>query len=84
MTSRGARASVELRGTPELPAVGRPLLTAGRWLDPENPDGVVLDGRLARYKTPAQFVFVDALPRNASGKVLRTDLRGRVNPGETA
>ncbi|MDX3528359.1 ABC transporter permease [Streptomyces sp. ID05-39B] len=48
VTSRGARASVELRGTPELPAVGRPLLTAGRWLDPENPDGVVLDGRLAR------------------------------------
>lgn len=43
-----------------------------------------LDGRLARYKTPAQFVFVDTLPRNASGKVLRTDLRGRVNPGETA
>ncbi|MEV4231612.1 FtsX-like permease family protein, partial [Streptomyces bobili] len=48
VTSRGARASVELRGTPELPAVGRPLLTAGRWLDPANPDGVVLDGRLAR------------------------------------
>ncbi|OQD54592.1 peptide ABC transporter permease [Streptomyces phaeoluteigriseus] len=48
VTSRGARASVELRGTPELPAVGRPLLTAGHWLDPATPDGVVLDGRLAR------------------------------------
>ncbi|MGJ9422238.1 acyl-CoA synthetase [Aeromicrobium sp. CF3.5] len=43
-----------------------------------------LDGRLARYKTPAQFIFVDELPRNASGKVLRTDLRGRVTPGGTA
>ncbi|MFF8318093.1 ABC transporter permease [Streptomyces bobili] len=48
VTSRGARASVELRGTPELPTVGRPLLAAGRWLDPATPDGVVLEGRLAR------------------------------------
>ena len=43
-----------------------------------------LDGTLARYKTPAAFVFVDELPRNASGKVLRTDLRGRVTSGGTA
>ncbi|MFI0091487.1 ABC transporter permease [Streptomyces bobili] len=48
VTSRGARASVELRGTAELPPVGRPLLAAGRWLDPATPDGVVLEGRLAR------------------------------------
>ncbi|GGW28968.1 MULTISPECIES: ABC transporter permease [Streptomyces] len=48
VTSRGARASVELRGTPEPPTVGRPLLAAGRWLDPATPDGVVLEGRLAR------------------------------------
>ncbi|MGX1269250.1 FtsX-like permease family protein [Streptomyces phaeoluteigriseus] len=48
VTSRGARASVELRGTPELPTVGRPLLTSGHWLDPATPDGVVLDARLAR------------------------------------
>ncbi|MEV6182872.1 FtsX-like permease family protein [Streptomyces sp. NPDC052015] len=48
LTSRGARASVELRGTPERPAVGRPLLTSGRWLDPATPDGVVLESRLAR------------------------------------
>ncbi|MFJ4649450.1 ABC transporter permease [Streptomyces bobili] len=48
VTSRGARASVELRGTAELPSVGRPLLAAGRWLDPATPDGVVLEGRLAR------------------------------------
>jgi putative ABC transport system permease protein len=48
VTSRGARASIELRGTPELPSVGRPLLAAGRWLDPATPDGVVLEGRLAR------------------------------------
>ncbi|WP_433220114.1 FadD3 family acyl-CoA ligase [Dactylosporangium sp. CS-047395] len=31
--------------------------------------------RLANYKQPRSFVFVDALPRNASGKVLKTTLR---------
>ncbi|MGH2523071.1 MAG: AMP-binding enzyme, partial [Anaerolineales bacterium] len=32
-------------------------------------------GKLARYKIPKSAVFVDALPRNAAGKVLKTDLR---------
>jgi acyl-CoA synthetase (AMP-forming)/AMP-acid ligase II len=31
--------------------------------------------RLANYKAPRQVAFVDLLPRNASGKVLKTDLR---------
>ncbi|MFI5914192.1 FadD3 family acyl-CoA ligase [Dactylosporangium sp. NPDC051541] len=31
--------------------------------------------RLANYKLPRSFVFLDALPRNASGKVLKTTLR---------
>lgn len=35
--------------------------------------------RLAGYKTPARFEFVDALPRNASGKVLRRTLRDRLS-----
>lgn len=48
LASRGTRASVELRATPERPTVGRPLLTTGRWLDPGTPDGVVLESRLAR------------------------------------
>ena len=30
---------------------------------------------LARYKVPRKFVLVDALPRNAAGKVLKTRLR---------
>jgi putative ABC transport system permease protein len=48
LVSRGTRAAAELRVTPQRPTVGRPLLTAGRWLDPATPDGVVLESRLAR------------------------------------
>jgi len=31
--------------------------------------------RLAGFKRPRSFVFVDQLPRNAMGKVLKRDLR---------
>ncbi len=31
--------------------------------------------RLAKYKVPKSVVFIAALPRNAAGKVLKTDLR---------
>ncbi|GGQ64244.1 FtsX-like permease family protein [Streptomyces asoensis] len=48
VSSRGARASVEIRGTDGRPAVGRPLIASGRWLDPAAPDGVVLESSLAR------------------------------------
>jgi long-chain acyl-CoA synthetase len=34
-----------------------------------------LDGRLGPYKHPRQFEFVDELPRNSMGKVLKTELR---------
>ena len=34
-----------------------------------------LKNRLAKYKIPKKVVFVDALPRNAAGKVLKTVLR---------
>jgi fatty-acyl-CoA synthase len=34
-------------------------------------------GRLAGYKKPSRVVFVDTLPRNATGKVLKRELRAR-------
>jgi acyl-CoA synthetase (AMP-forming)/AMP-acid ligase II len=35
------------------------------------------DGRISSMKTPKEYVFIDQLPRNASGKVLKTELRTR-------
>jgi fatty-acyl-CoA synthase len=32
--------------------------------------------QLAKYKVPKAVTFLDALPRNPSGKVLKRDLRG--------
>ncbi|MGH9233201.1 MAG: acyl-CoA synthetase [Acidimicrobiales bacterium] len=37
--------------------------------------------RLARYKVPKDITFIDALPRNPSGKVLKRELRTRVGDG---
>ena len=34
-----------------------------------------IEGRLARYKVPRDFVFVDSLPRTPYGKVVKGDLR---------
>jgi fatty-acyl-CoA synthase len=34
-----------------------------------------LEGRLAKYKVPREFVFVEALPRTPYGKVVKGDLR---------
>jgi fatty-acyl-CoA synthase len=36
-----------------------------------------LEGRLARYKVPREFVFVDILPRTPYGKVVKGELRER-------
>jgi acyl-coenzyme A synthetase/AMP-(fatty) acid ligase len=37
-----------------------------------------LGAQLARFKHPRRFVWVDALPRNAMGKVAKAELRALV------
>ncbi|RST06510.1 acyl-CoA synthetase [Streptomyces sp. WAC07149] len=37
--------------------------------------------RLAHFKAPKRVLFVDALPRNASGKILKRELRDRFGTG---
>jgi acyl-CoA synthetase (AMP-forming)/AMP-acid ligase II len=34
-----------------------------------------LEARLARYKLPRQYYFLEALPRTAYGKVIKPELR---------
>jgi acyl-CoA synthetase (AMP-forming)/AMP-acid ligase II len=38
--------------------------------------------RMANYKVPRYVEFVEALPRNASGKVLKYALRARQTQGD--
>jgi long-chain acyl-CoA synthetase len=49
------------------------------------PDAAALDAHclahIARFKRPKRYVFTDALPKNAYGKVLKTELRGRLTGG---
>ncbi len=40
--------------------------------------------KLADYKVPRRVVFLEALPRNATGKILKTTLRGMAEGTETA
>lgn len=42
--------------------------------DPASLDALCL-ARIARFKRPKHYVFVEGLPKNAYGKVLKTDLR---------
>jgi len=39
--------------------------------------------QLADYKVPRQFHFVDELPRNPTGKVLKAELRARAADAAT-
>jgi long-chain acyl-CoA synthetase len=49
----------------------------GTNVDPEALDRTCLD-QIARFKRPRAYRFVDALPKNNYGKVLKTDLRERL------
>ncbi len=47
-----------------------------------SPDDIneYVHSRLARYKIPRRVVFVDDVPRNSTGKILRKPLRERDDP----
>ncbi|EHR69067.1 acyl-CoA synthetase (AMP-forming)/AMP-acid ligase II [Burkholderiales bacterium JOSHI_001] len=51
-------------------------------------DAAALDAhclaRIARFKRPKRYIAVDALPKNHYGKVLKTELRQRLQPGKPA
>lgn len=52
--------------------------------DPDLDESTVIahcDGKLARFKMPVAVRFVDVIPRNASGKALKRDLRPRFAQG---
>ena len=46
-------------------------------MEPAALDALCLD-HLARFKRPKRYVFVDALPKNNYGKVLKTELRAQL------
>ncbi|HSO41404.1 MAG TPA: AMP-binding protein [Rhodospirillales bacterium] len=49
----------------------------GQDVTPDSLDALCLQS-LARFKRPRRYVFVDALPKNNYGKVLKTELRRRL------
>jgi len=49
----------------------------GQGLAPADLDGLCLD-QIARFKRPKDYKFVDALPKNNYGKILKTELRRRL------
>jgi Acyl-CoA dehydrogenase, N-terminal domain/AMP-binding enzyme C-terminal domain len=49
-------------------------------------DDLIIHSRthLAGYKAPKQIYFVDSLPKNPSGKLLKRELRAQFNAGQNA
>ena len=47
---------------------------------PEELDRHCLE-RIARFKRPKQYHFIDALPKNSYGKVLKRELKDRLASG---
>ncbi|MEU1593060.1 FtsX-like permease family protein [Streptomyces sp. NPDC005708] len=84
LVARGTRAAVELRGTPRLPSVGRPLITSGHWLSPAQPDGVVLESRLARalLAEPGDTLTVAGTARTLTVVGVADSAEPRYSPGE--
>ena len=73
-----ADAAVIARPDPKWGEVGLAVVVA-RTPGSLTPSAVIAycDGKLARFKIPRSVVFLDELPRNAMGKVIKTDLNAR-------
>ncbi|MFJ5994546.1 FtsX-like permease family protein [Streptomyces sp. NPDC092370] len=84
VSSRGSRAAVELRATPERPSVGRPPLVSGHWLNASAPNGVVLESRLARalLAEPGDTLTVPGTARELTVVGLADSAEPRYRPGE--
>jgi fatty-acyl-CoA synthase len=55
--------------------------------EPAVSDAEIMDyarERLAHFKCPRRIEFVEALPRNATGKILKTSLRASYGPSSSA
>ena len=75
----------EMPGLTEFAVIGRaddrwgevPVVVAVRADETVTGESVLtwFDGRLARFKLPKEVVFVEALPRNALGKVVTAEVR---------
>ncbi|WP_121067850.1 class I adenylate-forming enzyme family protein [Chachezhania antarctica] len=80
-------------GVSEVSVVGKPdpdwgeIVVAFVVAATQRPEEADLDractDRIARFKKPRRYIFVDALPKNNYGKVLKTDLRARLGSGRT-
>lgn len=71
-------------GVPDDEAGERPLAFVVRQTGSDLGAEAILDAlrpRLASYKLPSGVVFIDAVPKSASGKILRRILRDRVAGG---
>lgn len=83
-----------LPGLTEVAVTGRadprwgevPVVVAARTANGPDAETILTacDGHLARFKRPKDVVFVDALPRNAMGKVLIDEVRALVNSSAVA
>lgn len=49
---------------------------------PEELDAMCLN-HIARFKRPREYYFIDALPKNNYGKILKTELRKRLSEGDS-
>ncbi len=79
---------LELPDVAEVSVVGKPDPEWGEIVvafvvgqaDPQVMDSYCLQN-IARFKRPKEYRFVDELPKNSYGKVLKTDLRARLETG---